>query len=252
MNALHLVALVVALAASAHAKATKVQQGRLTQAYDCSNQADGQYTHPTNCNAFISCSNGIAHEMDCHTCDYDAVRCPDLKGVYNETVNQCLWADETTCGGGSNPTDPPEESTEDPGTPAPGEPCDERCNTTGYCQHYDRCEGGVIVRDQCVDGLFWNPLDSNGDAHPHGGNCDHYDDISREVLDRYHEDPDCLECKLEEDGDCNNQYLFRAYGATSTHISTLTCGSGLVFSNDKQTCVTCAQYGGDCCDKLGN
>ncbi|XP_078378120.1 properdin-like [Oculina patagonica] len=52
----------------------------------CDGKANGNYRDPDNCYGFITCSNQIAHKMDCPS---------GLK--YNEAKDQCDWPQNVQC-----------------------------------------------------------------------------------------------------------------------------------------------------------
>jgi hypothetical protein len=67
--------------------------------YDCSGKQPGNYEHPRDCTRFITCDAGLqAIEFDCGECSNRPEACtPQNRLVYNVTVDQCLWADQTEC-----------------------------------------------------------------------------------------------------------------------------------------------------------
>jgi len=67
--------------------------------YDCSGVANGNYNHPTECDQFISCSNGTAYERDCPSCQTSEGldKCPDGKLHYNALTDKCETADIAKC-----------------------------------------------------------------------------------------------------------------------------------------------------------
>lgn len=282
MKAFFVVAAVLAAAlASANAKAASIHEEHPIDWYDCSQQKDGNYVHPSDCTRFISCSGGVASQRDCANCHVDPVHCPEGRLVYNSTVDRCLSADQTRCEGGGedNPTDPPattepaqtettpEDQTETtpggtdpPATDAPnpdpveGDDCDpENCRNIGYCQSYLRCdkETGKWVAESCGENLAWNPLNPNGTDQIHGGNCDLWDNLSPEVERKYRTDKDCLACFWEARGECNQEYDYQPPNGTHRNVLRLSCAEGLVFSQEKETCQRCEDVkrsdGSACC-----
>jgi hypothetical protein len=270
MKVLFLVAVIAV--ASANAKAAIKEAGDTSRPapwYNCSGKQPGNYINPRDCTRFITCDAGLqAIEFDCGECSNRPEACtPQNRLVYNATVDQCLWADETECVGESEPTTTTtevtsESTTEASAAPSPttpedstqppkeGDPCDpENCRNSGECQTYLRCdkETEKLVADQCGDGMFWNP--NNGAIH--GGNCDLLENLSNEVRDRYRSDPECLACFWRQVDDCSQDYLYQAPNQNNRNVSRLSCSNGLVFSEEKETCQRCQDVkrsnGTNCC-----
>ncbi|CAL8091063.1 unnamed protein product [Orchesella dallaii] len=250
MNAFYFVAVFSTLAVAVHGKAGILEEHPIDW-YDCTGKADGNYVHPTDCTRFISCSGNIASQRDCANCNVDPVRCPEGRTVYNATVDQCLWADETTCGGGDGGqpsteriTTPDAGTTPDPGTTegttADPNACDpELCKNEGYCQTYRRCDNGTLVTEECGEGLVWNPKNPDGSDQIHGGNCDTWENLRPEIEEEYRKDPECMACFWRAKGECNREYLYQAPNLRNRNVLTLTCTDGLVFSQAKETCQRC-------------
>ncbi|ODM94422.1 hypothetical protein Ocin01_12259 [Orchesella cincta] len=258
MKAFYFVAVFSTVAVAVHGKAAILEEHPIDW-YDCSGK-------PDDCTRFISCSGGIASQRDCATCTVDPVRCPEGRTVYNATVDECLWADETECGADQGspsstvePTRPPttEEAgvstTEEAGVPTTSDPnaCDpELCKNEGYCQSYRRCDNGTLVTEECGEGLVWNPLNPDGSDHIHGGNCDIWENLLPETEEEYRKDPECMACFWRAKGECEREYLYQAPGLRNRNVLTLRCAEGLVFSQGKETCQRCQDVvrgNGDAC-----
>jgi len=268
MKAFFFVAVFSTVALAVHGKAT-IQEEHPIDWYDCKGQRDGNYLHPTDCTRFISCSGGIASQRDCGPCNIPS-RCRDGRLVYNVTVDQCLWTDETECvvdpqdpGSSEEPTpDPTTEDTvtddpvtEDPVTepPTTADPnaCDpELCRNEGYCQTFRRCDNGTLVTEECGEGLVWNPLNPDGSEQIHGGNCDTWENLRPETEEAYRKDVECMACFWKAKGECEREYLYQAPNLRNRNVLTLTCANGLVFSQAKETCQRCqdvVRSNGDAC-----
>jgi len=278
MKAFYLTVAIAAFAVYANAGVVVLDEHNIPW-YNCAGKPDGNYEHPSDCTRFISCSGGIASQRDCANCNIDPVRCPAGRTVYNVSVDACLWADETTCGGTPVPTTLPTErpSSESPPTtpdsglptttteasielPLPikeGDLCDaENCTNIGYCHHYFKCnnETSKWELEYCGDDLLWNPHNSDGTDHIHGGNCDIYENLLPKETDKLEKDEQCLRCYWEENGKCNSVYKYQKKGNKYRKIETLTCrGAGLVFVEAMQTCQRCYntqdEAGNLCCPK---
>lgn len=193
----------------------------------CEGKVDENINHPTDCTMYISCSNQNAYEMPCGDCNPHLPH-TCLRGKLTFSLKhgdpkygQCIDADKNEC---QEPTDPP------------GDECDpDDCETKGYCQHYFRCDkdSRKWVRDECGQDLVWNP---RGDGEIHGGNCDFWSNLDKDVEDEYRKDPECLACFWEETGACEPKYRYQAPGLSHRTVQTLSCSKGLVFSLAKETC----------------
>jgi len=275
MKVLYIVAVfsTVAVAVNARAGRATIYEEHPIDWYDCSGKADGNYPHPSDCTRFISCSGGIASQRDCANCNpvTHPNGCVDGRTVYNATVGDCLWAYETECvigettdgpstteGPTDGPTDGPTEGPTEGPTDAPpsegeeGDDCDpELCRNNGYCQSYLRCDNGTLVREECDEGLVWNPLNPDGTDHIHGGNCDTWESLRPEIEEEYRKDPECLACFWKSTGECEREYLYQAPALRHRNVLTLSCNAGLVFSEEKETCRRCQDVvkadGNPCC-----
>lgn len=269
MKVLFLVAVIAVASANAKAAIKEAATSRPAPWYNCSGKQPGNYINPRDCTRFITCDAGLqAIEFDCGECSNRPEACtPQNRLVYNATVDQCLWADETECIGGedsgestteveetatSTTTDatPSPTTPEDSQPPKEGDPCDpDNCRNTGECQTFLRCdkESKKLIADQCGDGMFWNP--DNGAIH--GGNCDLLENLSDEVRNSYRSDPECLACFWRQIDDCSQDYLYQAPNQNNRNVSRLSCSVGLVFSEEKETCQRCQDVtrsnGTTCC-----
>ncbi|MGW0251968.1 carbohydrate-binding module family 14 protein [Nocardia goodfellowii] len=65
--------------------------------FDCTPKPDGHYRHPSDCHKYVECLGGRAYEKVCQDCHPDPSSCPEGKLRYNESTDQCLFADEIPC-----------------------------------------------------------------------------------------------------------------------------------------------------------
>ncbi|ODM88173.1 hypothetical protein Ocin01_18509 [Orchesella cincta] len=288
MKAFYFVLSVAVLAVSANAGVV-IQEEHPIDWYDCSGEADGNYVHPMIVPG-LSVVQENASQRDCANCDIDPVRCPDGRLVYDPSVDRCEWADTTTCSASPRPsTEPPTQrpteqtSTEGPiptpssespstaepttnnpttttepstGLPEVGTPCNpDACLNHGDCHTFVRCsnESGswVWVEKDCGPDLIWNPHNSDGSNHIHGGNCDFYDKLQESQKEKYRQDDKCLKCYWKAFGKCSRVYEYQEADLKYRAPQNLTCSDKLVFVEELETCQRCekviGENGRSCC-----
>ncbi|ODM90512.1 hypothetical protein Ocin01_16168 [Orchesella cincta] len=254
MKAFYFVLSIAALAVSANAGVV-IQEEHPINWYDCSGEADGNYVHPYDCTRFISCSGGIASQRDCANCDIDPVRCPDGRLVATSTegpIRHIIRKSINCRANYNNPTLLRAVT----GLPEVGTPCNpDECLNHGDCHTFVRCsnESGswVWVEKDCGPDLIWNPHNSDGSNHIHGGNCDFYEKLQQSQKDKYNQDDKCLKCYWKAFGKCSKVYEYQEAGLKYRAPQNLTCSDKLVFVEELETCQRCEKVIGEngrtCC-----